>query len=182
MSDAHKKAQSAGPPAEDADGVKGSSDSADDREAVGYGRPPRHSRYKPGESGNRRGRPRGAKSAEATLESLFKQKVTIQDAGGRRKVSAMEALMRALMQRALRGDNRAAKLLLDVQQRLPAPDAPLSDAPASAEDQAILAAFLAKRRDAGESVGAAVEAYGTVDGGAMDPFEPSASGVDESAK
>ncbi len=115
-------------------------------ERVGYRQPPRHTRFKPGESGNKRGRPKGSKSVDAVLQSLLNQKVTIQDAAGRRRVPAVEALLRALMQRALRGDNRAAKLLLDGQQRLPPPEAPANEAASAAEDQEILEEYLARRR------------------------------------
>lgn len=125
-----------------------------EHDRIGYRRPPAHSRFKPGQSGNKRGRPKGSKNIETVVRSLLDQKVTIQDAAGRRRVSAIEALLRTLMQRALRGDNRAAKLLLDVQQKLPPSDAPADATPSSAEDQEILADYLAREAGMKQDAGA----------------------------
>ena len=62
---------------------------------VGYRRPPLHSRFKPGISGNPRGRPKGSKNLDSLCHSLLSRKVTIHEAGARRKVTAVEAILLA---------------------------------------------------------------------------------------
>jgi len=115
---------------------------------VGYRRPPTHSRFKPGQSGNPRGRPKGAINIDTLCRSLLSRKVTIQENGGRRKVSAVEAILLATIQRAVRDDNRAAKLLLELQQRLPTTGDAEAAGPSTDEDAAIIADFLGKRQEA----------------------------------
>jgi hypothetical protein len=131
-------------------GAPASDDATADAAApkVGYRRPPVHTRFKPGQSGNPRGRPKGAKNIDVLCRSLLSRKVTIQENGGRRKVTAVEAIVLATIQRAVRGDNRAAKIVLDLQQRMPTQDDAEADAVSSAEDQAIIAEFLATLQEA----------------------------------
>ncbi|MBU3888571.1 DUF5681 domain-containing protein [Methylosinus sp. KRF6] len=133
------------------DGATPESDDADVESAapkVGYRRPPLHTRFKPGQSGNPRGRPKGAKNIDMLCRSLLSRKVTIQENGGRRKVTAVEAIVLATIQRAVRGDNRAAKIMLDLQHRLPTLEDAETGAVSSAEDQAIIAEFLATLQEA----------------------------------
>lgn len=118
--------------------------SAERSQRVGYGRPPVHTRFKPGESGNRRGRPKGSKSIESICRSLLSRKVTVQDGNGRRSVPVLEAILLASSQRAIRGDNRAAKLIIELGQR--AAEATASEEPGAtpAQDKALVAAYLAR--------------------------------------
>ena len=48
---------------------------------VGYGRPPTHSRFQPGRSGNPRGRPPGVKSLSDIVRKIVRQKVTVTENG-----------------------------------------------------------------------------------------------------
>ena len=43
-------------------------------EQVGYGKPPKLTRFKPGQSGNPRGRPRGALNMATVLERTLRRK------------------------------------------------------------------------------------------------------------
>jgi hypothetical protein len=52
-------------------------DSGDGDSSIGYGRPPMHTRFKPGQSGNVKGRPRGSKNLTTTMTKELNQKVTI---------------------------------------------------------------------------------------------------------
>ena len=54
---------------------------------VGYGKPPPHTRFAKGQSGNPRGRPCGAKNFTTLLEEALDEAVTVTENGGRRKVS-----------------------------------------------------------------------------------------------
>lgn len=74
---------------------------------IGYGRPPRHSRFKPGQSGNPKGRPRGRKNVHTILEETLYRPVPITENGRKRKVPAIEAMFLGLLRKSLDGDLRA---------------------------------------------------------------------------
>lgn len=79
---------------------------------VGRGKPPRHSRFKPGQSGNPRGRPRQAKGLKTIIREIMTEKVAVRLAGGERKVSRMQAVVLKTVESALRGNPRAMTELL----------------------------------------------------------------------
>ena len=81
---------------------------------VGYGKPPRETRFVKGRSGNPRGRPRGAKSFTALLSDKLNEPVTVAENGGRRKISKREAIVTQLVNRSAAADFRAIKILLDI--------------------------------------------------------------------
>ena len=91
-----------------------SSDEKRDYE-VGYGKPPRHSRFAKGQSGNPMGRPGGAKNFSTLLAEALNELVAVAENGARRKISRCQIIIKQLVKRAEKGDWRAAKLLLDFQ-------------------------------------------------------------------
>lgn len=85
----------------------------DKKYEVGYAKPPKQTRFKKGESGNPKGRPRGAKNIAALFTKALKERVIITENGRRRSVSKQEALVKHLVNKALSGDRRLLQLLLD---------------------------------------------------------------------
>jgi hypothetical protein len=81
---------------------------------VGYGKPPRHSRFMKGQSGNPRGRPAGAKNLKTLLSEALNETVIVTENGGRRKVTKREAIITQLVNRSATADWRAIKILLDL--------------------------------------------------------------------
>lgn len=75
--------------------------------AVGYGRPPVHSRFKPGQSGNPLGRRKMNANISLALSNALDEQVSIRDSAGRQRVSKAEALLVSLVNRALQGDMKA---------------------------------------------------------------------------
>src|SRR5260370_30614119 len=57
---------------------------------VGYGKPPLHTRFKKGQSGNPRGRPRGAKNLTTLLIDALNQPVVVTENGRRRQIAKRE--------------------------------------------------------------------------------------------
>ncbi|TCL08257.1 hypothetical protein BXY66_0292 [Shimia isoporae] len=78
---------------------------------VGYGKPPKRTQFKKGQSGNPKGRPKGAKGFNASLKRELESKVIIQEGGRRLKVSKAEAGAKRLIAKALAGDMAALKML-----------------------------------------------------------------------
>ena len=95
--------------------IEASAADADNR--VGYRRPPRHSRFQPGQSGNPRGRPPGVKSLSDIVRKIVGQKVTVTENGRVRRVPRLEAILLRAAGEASRGDARALRLLLQLTER-----------------------------------------------------------------
>ena len=87
---------------------------------VGYGRPPRHTRFKPGRSGNPRGRPSGSKNLSTLLSEILNELVVVAESSGRRKITKRRAIIMQLVNQAAKADWRATKLLLDILQAIEA--------------------------------------------------------------
>ena len=58
---------------------------------VGYGKPPQHSQFKRGQSGNPHGRPKGAKGFDASLARELETKITVTERGVRKTMTKAEA-------------------------------------------------------------------------------------------
>jgi hypothetical protein len=81
---------------------------------VGYGRPPKNSQFKPGQSGNPKGRPKGSKNLNAVLDKVLSQKLLIREGEKRRTVSTLEAVVLKHVSKALQGDGRAMHSILQL--------------------------------------------------------------------
>src|SRR5437667_1839343 len=79
---------------------------------VGYGKPPRHSQFVKGQSGNPRGRPSGAKNLKTLLNKALNELVIVTENGGHRKISKREAIITQLVNRSAKADLRAVQILL----------------------------------------------------------------------
>jgi hypothetical protein len=79
---------------------------------VGYGRPPEEHRFKPGKSGNRKGRPKGAKNTATLLRELLDRKIEVRSGNTVRKMSVREAMLTRFAEAALKGDTKSAAFLL----------------------------------------------------------------------
>jgi hypothetical protein len=84
---------------------------------VGYGKPPEHSRFKPGQSGNPRGRPKGSANLSTLLEQALDEKVVVNENGRRRKVTKADAIATQLVNKAASADFRAISLVFALRDR-----------------------------------------------------------------
>lgn len=111
--------------------------------SVGYGRPPKATQFRKGESGNPRGRPKGTRTVGAMLQEILRQKIAVTENGKTRRLPALEVILRRLVNDAMRSEPRALKLLLALHDRYgesAQTDLRLDDI--LAEDKEILASFL----------------------------------------
>lgn len=75
--------------------------------SVGYGRPPKHSRFKKGSSGNPTGRQKGTLGLKTLLAAELKSTVKIQEAGRSKTVTKQQAMVKQIVAKALKGDDKA---------------------------------------------------------------------------
>ena len=114
---------------------------------IGYGKPPTASRFQPGRSGNPRGRPR-TKNLKTDLAEELAERVKITENGRQVKISKQRLLIKALAAKAVKGDTRAASILINlVAQTLGLDPQDERQTELSANDAAILADFLAHAAD-----------------------------------
>ncbi len=100
------------------DNKKGTDPGADRSYEVGYGKPPKQTRFQPGQSGNPRGRPKGTKNLKTDLMEELGEKIIIREGDQARKVSKQRAVVKTLVARTLKGDARSATLLTSMMMRL----------------------------------------------------------------
>jgi hypothetical protein len=93
---------------------------------VGYGKPPRHTRFKKGQSGNPRGRPKGSKNLPTLLSEALNEPVVVAENGRRRKITMRQAIIKQLVKRSATADLRAMKILLDMVRDLESQTEPAS--------------------------------------------------------
>lgn len=79
---------------------------------VGYCKPPIHSRWQPGQSGNRKGRPKNRLKLKRELEEIASKMITVRDGETQRKVTMTAANVLAHGVKGAKGDVRSANLFL----------------------------------------------------------------------
>ena len=113
-------------------------------ERIGYGRPPLANRFRAGQSGNPRGRPKGARNLSTVVASALGERVAVTENGRRRRITKLEAAIKQLVNRAAAGEARATQLLIQLAQATEA-RAAQPDADLIGEADAIVIAELQRR-------------------------------------
>lgn len=71
--------------------------------AHGYGKPPKHTRFPPGQSGNPRGRKKGSRGLKTDLDAELKARFTLNINGKPVSGTKQQLMMKALTARAATG-------------------------------------------------------------------------------
>lgn len=85
---------------------------------VGYGKPPKHSRFEKGKSGNPGGRPKGTKNLRTDLIEELSERISVREGDRPITISKQRAYLKALVARSLKGDARAAATLMNLMLRV----------------------------------------------------------------
>lgn len=98
--------------AEPASDPEGEAESTHPEYAVGYKRPPLHSQFKKGQSGNPKGRPKGSKGFATIVREQLGAKVPVHTPQGPRRVMRVEGMLMKLVEQGAKGNFRALLSLL----------------------------------------------------------------------
>lgn len=160
-----------------------SAEKEDEGYKIGYKNPPKHTRFKPGQSGNPKGKPKGTNNLQTDFDEELGEQIIIKESGTARKISKQRVIVKALVAKAAKGDTAAAAKVFEQSNRASGTDAADDcEQDISAEDKAILEDYLARTsKQANETVSSdddqrSVEPGGSVDGddqapAAIDPAE-----------
>jgi hypothetical protein len=84
----------------------------EDTDAVGYRKPPNHTRFAKGQSGNPKGRPKGSQNLGTLLAKAGRERINVKENGRTRSITKFEASMIQLANKAASGDLKATRELL----------------------------------------------------------------------
>jgi hypothetical protein len=114
------------------------------KEDVGYGKPPQAHQFKPGQSGNVRGRPKGAKNESTLLRDLLHRKIELREGGKTRKVTVLEGIHLRIAEDSLKGNTKSAAFLLNRYAAMVSGE--VLQSAVTEDDEEILQAFVQKIR------------------------------------
>ena len=112
---------------------------------TGYCKPPKHTRFKTGQSGNPQGRPRGQRNFGTAVRDAANRKITMREGDRTRNVSKMDGIIEVTLNKALQGDFKAVATFIQFARCAGLTDEKPDSAPTEsiiAEDEAILARYL----------------------------------------
>ena len=78
---------------------------------VGYKRPPQHTRFQPGVSGNPSGRRKGSKNIRSIFEKILGEEISLREGSTTKKITKAEAIVRSLVINAMKGNSRSQQNL-----------------------------------------------------------------------
>jgi hypothetical protein len=111
-----------------------------------------HTQFKPGQSGNPKGRRKGQRNVHTVLKETLNQRITIREGDRTRSLTKLDGVILTIVSNALKGDAKAQASLITMMRSLgmigEAP-AVVDQQPFTANDDAVLADFL--RRQTSES-------------------------------
>ena len=86
--------------------------------AVGYKRPPQHTRFQPGVSGNPSGRRKGSKNIRSIFEKILGEEISLREGSITKKITKAEAVVRSLVISAMKGDSRSQQNLFRLAEQI----------------------------------------------------------------
>ena len=120
--------------------------SGQDDYEVGYRKPPAKHQFKPGQSGNRSGRPPGRTNIATALRDAVQQKRPVTIGGKTREMTTLDVMMRKQIEKAVAGDTKAFNAVVELLEDY-APDllVTATQKSVSQEDKDLLADYAARQ-------------------------------------
>jgi hypothetical protein len=116
-----------------------------DSSKVGYGKPPKHTQFLKGKSGNPKGRPKGSQNLGTLLDKITRQRVSVTENGRSRVICKAEAIFIQMVNKALRGDLAAIHELRHWIQKIEDSAKSTASAPTLNEDDKTVMASIIER-------------------------------------
>ena len=115
---------------------------------VGYGKPPLHTRFQKGRSGNPKGRPRGKKNTATLLNAALNASIVVIENGQRKKITKREAILTQLVNKSAAADLKATQMVLAMLRDLEAQTDDVADRALFSEaDQQVIRRIQARLRN-----------------------------------
>lgn len=121
--------------------------SDDNDDGVGYGRPPRHTRFTKGKSGNAKGRPKGARNMRTYVGIEANQSVSVTQNGKLIKIPMIHAVIKKVFVEAAHGKPQAMAKAIELTQASEAGPELIRQQKLDEEDEAILEEFIKNLRE-----------------------------------
>ena len=99
-----------------------------DKYEVGYGKPPKDSQFKAGQSGNPKGRKKNSRNLKTDLTTILQKRISVREGDRKFRVSGQEGVLMSLMAKSLKGDTKAINTLINLAVRIFGLEGPLPDA------------------------------------------------------
>lgn len=87
------------------------------KKKTGYGCPPKSGQFKPGQSGNPKGRPKKSKNFMTLFHDELGQKILITENGRQKEMTKMEAMIKRMVNGSLQGEPRSILTVIDILKR-----------------------------------------------------------------
>jgi hypothetical protein len=117
---------------------------------IGYGKPPQHTRFVKGKSGNPRGRGKGVRNLTTEIEEELNTRIPITENGTRKRITKRKAIAKRVVNNAVSGDPKAIPVVLN-QTRLQEERSATEPGPevlSRAEDELVMANIVRRIREA----------------------------------
>jgi hypothetical protein len=147
---------------------------------VGYGKPPRHTQFAKGKSGNPKGRGKGVRNFATEIQEELNARVPITENGIRKKITKRKAVAKQLVNKAAAGDPKSIPVLLNEARQHEAGSAiaPGPEVLSRPEDQLVMANIVKRIREAEitEVTALATSPESSADNLKMDTLQPKKDG------
>ena len=111
--------------------------------SVGFKRPPKDGQFRPGQSGNQNGRPKGVRNFKTDLKAELSEIILFRDGDVEVPITKQRALIKQLIASAIAGNAQAIATAMSICLRAFG-DADSDDATQAAEDREIVNVFTAR--------------------------------------
>lgn len=119
---------------------------ASEMNQVGYKRPPQSTRFKPGQSGNPSGRKKSTPNLKTELMAELNETISFEEDGHRRRYTRQRAIVKRLVDLAIKGDIRAINAIVALSQVFDANENQTTNGDVDTDGEKIMNDYLERER------------------------------------